>query len=105
MNRALHLSFLLPLPLEEIGRSTSFQTFSVPVTGNAIRLDTTPPPGFQPRLINHKESTSGFSPAGDTGSGTMVPFPVHLLREVPDMKEWLLPAALWVYFRFPFTLF
>jgi uncharacterized protein YcgL (UPF0745 family) len=30
---------------EEVGRSTSFQTFRVPVTGNAIRLDTTPPPG------------------------------------------------------------
>jgi hypothetical protein len=27
---------------EEVGRSTS----SVPVTGNTIRLDTTPPPGF-----------------------------------------------------------
>jgi hypothetical protein len=60
---------------EEVGRSTSFQTLSVPVTGNAIRLDTTPPPGFQPRLINHQESTSGFSPAVDTGSGTISGLP------------------------------
>jgi hypothetical protein len=28
---------------------------------------TTPPPGFQPRLILHQESISGFSPAGETG--------------------------------------
>jgi hypothetical protein len=60
---------------EEVWRSTSFQTFRVPVTGNTIRLDTTPPPGFPPRLINHQESTSGFSPAGDSGSGTISGLP------------------------------
>jgi hypothetical protein len=27
-----------------------------------------PPPRFQPRLILHQESISGFSPAGDTGN-------------------------------------
>jgi hypothetical protein len=53
---------------EEVGRSTSFQMYSVPVTGNTIRLDTTPPPGFQPRLIVHQVSISGFSPCGDTGN-------------------------------------
>jgi hypothetical protein len=29
----------------------------------------------------------------------VLPFPVYLLREVPDMKEWLLPAAVGVHFR------
>jgi hypothetical protein len=28
----------------------------------------------------------------------VLPFPVYLLLEVPDMKEWLLPAALRVHF-------
>jgi hypothetical protein len=55
----------VPLPStsgapEEVGRSTSPQTFSVPITGNTIRLDITPPP----RLMAYQESTSGFSPAG-----------------------------------------
>jgi hypothetical protein len=54
---------------EEASRGTSFQTCSVTEIGNTIRLDTTPPPGFQPRLILHQESISGFSPAGDTGNG------------------------------------
>jgi hypothetical protein len=60
---------------EEVGRSTSFQTSSVPVTGNTIRLDTTPPPGFQPRWIVQQESISGFSPAGDTGNGAISGLP------------------------------
>jgi hypothetical protein len=60
---------------EEVGHSTSFQMFRVPVTGNTIRLDTIPPPGFQLRLIAHQESTSGFSPAGDPGSGTISGLP------------------------------
>jgi hypothetical protein len=30
----------------------------------------------------------------------VVPFPVYLLREVPDMMEWLLLVALGVHFRF-----
>jgi hypothetical protein len=49
--------------------------FWVPVTGNPIRLDRTPPPGIQPRLIAHQESISGFSPAGDTGSGSFSGLP------------------------------
>jgi sorbitol-specific phosphotransferase system component IIA len=54
--------------LEEVGHCTSFQMSSVANTGNTIRLDTTPPPDFQPRLILHQESISGFSPVGDTGN-------------------------------------
>jgi hypothetical protein len=70
----------VPLPpisgvLEEAGCSTSPQTFSVPFAGNTIRLDTTPPPGFQPRLITCQESTSGFSPAGVTGSAAISGLP------------------------------
>jgi hypothetical protein len=60
---------------EEVGRSTSFQTSSGPVTGNTIRLDTTPPPGFQPRLIVHQESISDYSPAGDTGNDAIFGLP------------------------------
>jgi hypothetical protein len=71
-----------PVPLpptsgapEEAGRSTSPQTFTVPFTGNTIRLDTPPPPGFQPRLISSQEFTSGFSPAGVTGSASISGLP------------------------------
>jgi hypothetical protein len=35
-------------------------------------MDVTPPPGFKPRF---QESTSGFSPAGDTGSATISGLP------------------------------
>jgi hypothetical protein len=52
----------------EASRGTSFQTSSVTEIGNTLRLDTTPPPGFHPRLILHQESISGFSPVGDTGN-------------------------------------
>jgi hypothetical protein len=38
----------------EVRRSTSFQTSSFINTGNTIHLDTTPPPGFQSRLILHQ---------------------------------------------------
>jgi hypothetical protein len=51
---------------EEARRGTSFQTTSVTEIGNTICLDTTPPPGFQPRLISHQEHISGVCPAGDT---------------------------------------
>jgi hypothetical protein len=51
---------------ENARSGTSFHTSSVTDTGNTICLDTTPPPGFQPRLILHQESISGISPAGDT---------------------------------------
>jgi hypothetical protein len=37
---------------EEDRRSTSFQTSSVPVPGNTIRLDTTPPPGFSTKKVD-----------------------------------------------------
>jgi hypothetical protein len=52
--------------LEEVRYGTSFQTSSVTEIGNTIRLETTPPPDFQPRLMLHQEPISGFSPAGDT---------------------------------------
>jgi hypothetical protein len=68
--------------------------FSVPVTGNTIRLDTTPRPDFQPRLIAHLREIP-----------EVVPFPVYLLWEVPDMKEWLLPVALGSTSGSSFTLF
>jgi hypothetical protein len=68
---------------EEVGRSTSFQTSRVPVTGNTIRLDIAPPPGFQPRLIVHQESTSGFSPARDTGNGVISGLPPRGTLPVP----------------------
>jgi hypothetical protein len=43
---------------------------------SSIRLDTTPPPGFQqPRLITCQESTSGFSPAGVTESAAISGLP------------------------------
>jgi hypothetical protein len=71
-----------PVPLpptsgapEEAGHSTSPQTFSVPATGNTIRLDATPPPSFQPRLIAYQESTSGFCPAGVTESAAISGLP------------------------------
>jgi hypothetical protein len=35
----------------------------------------------------------------------MIPFPVFLLREKPDMKEWLLLVAVGVHFRFLFHSF
>jgi hypothetical protein len=82
---------------EEVGRRTSFHTFRVPVTGNTIRLDTTPPPGFQTRLIAHQESTSIFLLREIP---EVIQFPVFLLREVPDMMEWLLLVVLAVHFRF-----
>jgi hypothetical protein len=35
----------------------------------------------------------------------VLPFPVYLLREVPDMKKWLVPAALGVHFwLLPYSL-
>jgi hypothetical protein len=40
--------------------STSLQMSSIANIGNTIRLDTTPPPGFQPRLVLHQEAISGF---------------------------------------------
>jgi hypothetical protein len=43
---------------EEARCDTSFQTTSVTEIGNTIRLDTTPPPGFKPRLILHQEPIS-----------------------------------------------
>jgi hypothetical protein len=92
----------LPLPVrrKRLGAAPLSRHLGFP-SPNTIRLDTTPPPGFQPRLITHQESTSGFSPAGDTGSGSISGLPpVYLLREVPDMVEWLLLVALWVHFRF-----
>jgi hypothetical protein len=44
-------------------------TSSVTNIGNTpcIRLDTTPPPGFQPRLVLHQEAISSFPLAGNTG--------------------------------------
>jgi hypothetical protein len=66
---------------EEVRRGTSFQTSSVTDTGNTIRLDRTPPPGFEPMLILHQESISILE---------MMPFPVYLLQETLDTKAWLL---------------
>jgi hypothetical protein len=63
--------------------STSLQANSVTNIGNAIHLVTTPPPGFQPRLILHQEDISGFPLAGNTGNGIMV-FPA---RGKPEMTE------------------
>jgi hypothetical protein len=55
--------------LPEVGSSsTSLQTSSFANIGNTIRLDTTPPSGFQPRLVLHQEAISGFPFAGNTGN-------------------------------------
>jgi hypothetical protein len=53
----------------EVGScSTSLQMISnIANIGNAIHLDMTPPPGFQPRLVLHQEAISGFALAGNTG--------------------------------------
>jgi hypothetical protein len=57
----------------EVGScSTSLQTISVANIGNTIRLDTTPPPGFQPMLVLHQEAISVF-----------------LLREILEMMPFL----------------
>jgi hypothetical protein len=58
---------------------TSLEVNIVTNIGNTIRLDTTPCPGFQPRLTLHQEGISGFPLAGNTGN---MPFPV-----LPEMKE------------------
>jgi hypothetical protein len=93
MNRALHLFFSSTSGAPEKVRCvTSFQTSSVTETGNTICMVTTLPPGFQPRLILHQESISGY----------------FLLREIPDMAattEWLLLVALRVHFWFLYHSF
>jgi hypothetical protein len=82
---------------EEVGRSTSPHAFSVPVTGNTIRLDTMPP-GFQPRLIAYQESTYGFSPAGVTESAPISGLPPAGGTGYEGVAAGL-PAALGVHFQ------
>jgi hypothetical protein len=47
---------------------------SIANIGNTIHLDTTPPPGFQPRLVLHQEAISGFPLAGSTGNDAISGF-------------------------------
>jgi hypothetical protein len=49
---------------EEASRGTSFQMSSVTEIRNTIRLDTIPPPGFQPRLMLHQQPNSRIFSCG-----------------------------------------
>jgi hypothetical protein len=62
-------------PPEEGSCGTSLQTSSFANLGNIIRLDTTPSPGFQHRLVLHQEAISGLPHMGDTGNDAISGLP------------------------------